>query len=69
MKSFKISLLIMATLGITLGVAIFLNVREKNVHAVSSDNLHEKNAINCLKCATPSSRSALIKNSITNSEK
>ena len=68
MKSFKISFFILATIGITLGVAMFVNAREKNVQAVSSDKLHEKNATNCLECATPSSRAALLKNSITNSE-
>ena len=68
MKSFKISFFIIATLGITLGVAMFVNAREKNVQAVSSDIFHEKNATNCLECATPSSRAALLKNSITNSE-
>ena len=68
MKSFKISFFITATLGIALGVAMFVNAREKNVQAVSSDRLHEKNATNCLECATPSSRAALLKNSITNSE-
>lgn len=47
---------------------MFLNAREKNVQAVSSDDIHKKNATNCLECATPSSRAALIKNSITNSE-
>ena len=68
MNPFKISLFIIATLGITLSVAMFVNARERNVQAVSSDKLHEKNATNCLECATPSSRAALIKNSITNSE-
>ena len=68
MKSFKISFFIIATLGITLGVAMFVNAREKNVQAVSSEEIHKKNATNCLECATPSSRAALIKNSITNSE-
>ena len=68
MKTFKISFFIIATLGITLGVAMFLNAREKNVQAVSSDMIHKKNATNCLECATPSSRAALLKNSITNSE-
>ena len=68
MQFFKISFFIIATLGITLGVAMFVNAREKNVQAVSSEQLHEKNATNCLECATPSSRAALLKNSITNSE-
>lgn len=68
MKFFKISFFILSTLGITLGVAIFVNAREKNVQAVSSGGLNEKNATNCLECATPSSRAALLKNSITNSE-
>ena len=68
MKSFKISFFILAALGITLGVAMFVNAPEKNVQAVSYDGIHKKNATNCLECATPSSRAALIKNSITNSE-
>ena len=68
MKFFKISFFILSTLGITLGVAIFVNAREKNVQAVSSGGLNEKNTTNCLECATPSSRAALLKNSITNSE-
>ena len=68
MKSFKISFFILAALGITLGFAMFVNAPEKNVQAVSYDGIHKKNATNCLECATPSSRAALIKNSITNSE-
>ena len=68
MDSFKIIFFILATLGITLGVAMFVNAREKNVQAASSDEIHKKNATNCLECATPSSRAALIKNSITNPE-
>ena len=68
MKSFKISFFILAALGITLGVAMFVNAPEKNVQAVSYDGIHKKNATNCLECATPSSRAALIKNSIINSE-
>jgi len=68
MKSFKISFFILAALGITLGVAMFVNAPEKNVQAVSYDGIHKKNATNCLECATPSSRAALIKNSITSSE-
>ena len=68
MKTFKISYFILATLGITLGVAMFVNAREKKFQAVSSEKVHEKNATNCLECATPSSRAALLKNSITNSE-
>ena len=47
---------------------MFVNAREKNVQAESYEEVRKKNTTNCLECATPSSRAALIKNSITNSE-
>ena len=68
MKSIKISLCILAAFSIALGINAFVNSPvKKNQTAASKIKIQGQNT-NCLECATPSSRAALIKKSIDNFE-
>jgi hypothetical protein len=64
----KISLAIIATLGLALGIGIFASAyNNKGAQTISLDDVQTKGT-NCLECATPGSRAALIKKSIANFE-
>ncbi len=64
----KISLVILATLGVTLGIGIFASAyNNKGVQTISLDDVQTKGT-NCLECATPGSRSELIKKAVASFE-
>jgi hypothetical protein len=65
MKSIKISLFIIA--AISLGIGIFVNANEKKAQTAPQGKIQGQDT-NCLECATPSSRAALMKKSIANFE-
>ncbi len=68
MKSIKISLCVIAAISITLGIGIFVNAPDKKAPTAASEGKIQGQDTNCLECATPGSRAALIKKSIANFE-
>ena len=67
MKSIKISLFIIAAITISLGIGIIVNANEKKALTTTQGKIQGQDT-NCLECATPSSRAALMKKSIANFE-
>ena len=68
MKSIKISLCIIAAFSIALGINAFVNSPDKKNQKAASKSKIQGQDTNCLECATPGSRAALIKKSIDNFE-
>ena len=66
MKSIKISLCIIAAFSIALGINAFVNSPDKKNQTAASKSKIKEQDTNCLECATPGSRAALIKYSIDN---
>ena len=67
MKSIKISLFIIAAITISLGIGIIVNANEKKAQTANQGKIQGQDT-NCLECATPSSRAALMKQSIATFE-
>jgi len=67
MKSIKISLFIIAAITISLGIGIIVNANEKKAQTATQGKIQGQDT-NCLECATPSSRAALMKQSIATFE-
>ena len=68
MKSIKISLCIIVAFSIALGINAFVNSPDKKNQTAASKSKIQGQDTNCLECATPGSRAALIKKSIDNFE-
>ena len=67
MKSIKFILFIIAVITISLGIGIIVNANEKKAQTATQGKIQGQDT-NCLECATPSSRAALMKQSIANFE-
>ena len=67
MKSIKFILFIIAVIIISQGIVIIVNTNEKKAQTATQGKIQGQDT-NCLECATPSSRAALMKQSIANFE-